>query len=119
MSPALRNLWLLLVYSILIMVHHVRLSSTRSAHQLLSEVSQTRLTIPEIDTFISDPTMHKGPLLNKLDSRRLTLIESFGTNAVTQVFLYQPLIIQKQQHYQCFLSPNAPTQITGQPLKKI
>ena len=61
MSPALRNLWLLLGYSILIMVHHVRLSSTWSAHQLLSEVSQTRLTIPEIDTFISDPTMHKGP----------------------------------------------------------
>ena len=72
LSPALRNLWLFLVYSILIMIHDVRLSSTRSANQLLSEMSQTRLTVLE---------MQCTRLLNKLCSRRfspmLRLTESF------------------------------------------
>ena len=104
----------LLVYSILIMIHDVRLSSTRSANQVLSEMSQTRLTVLE---------MQCTRLFNELCSRRfspmLRLTESFWRESYDTGLPISAPHPTKATAIPIFLSPNASTQITGQPLKKI
>ena len=73
------------------MIHHVRLSSTRSANQLFREMSQTRLTVLEIQYAHERPQNAQGS----------------STSQILVAIQYKATALP------IFLSPNAPTQITG------